>query len=98
MSISANTSLSRPRAASAFAANTPRASAEQAREIVAASAAEYVLVCPATPETTFYARHAADGVAPEQTLSAVLGAGATPDWLTPVDIGQSPLRLYRVTR
>ena len=75
-----------------------RASAEKAREIVAASAADYVLVCPATPETTFYARHAADGVAPEQTLSAMLGAGATPDWLTPVDLGQSPLRLYRVTR
>lgn len=75
-----------------------RASSAQAREIVTASAAEYVLVCPATPETAFYARNAAAGVAPEQTLSARLGAGVTPDWLAPVDIGESPLRLYRIKR
>jgi len=75
-----------------------RASPEQAREIVTASAADYVLVCPATPETAFYARNAADGVAPDQTLSAMLGAGNAPDWLTQVDIGESPLRLYRVNR
>ncbi|OYX48675.1 MAG: hypothetical protein B7Y90_09610 [Alphaproteobacteria bacterium 32-64-14] len=75
-----------------------RASDDQAREIVTASAADYVLVCPATPETAFYARNAADGVAPDQTFSAMLGAGNAPDWLTPVDIGQSPLQLYRVRR
>jgi hypothetical protein len=75
-----------------------RSGAEQARETVLASAADYVLICPATPETAFYARNAAAGVASDQTLSAMLGRGEVPDWLTPVDIGASPLRLYRVVR
>lgn len=75
-----------------------RASADRAREIAVKSAADYVLVCPATPETAFYARKAAEGVAPEQTLSAMLGRGEAPDWLEPVDIGASPLRVYRIVR
>jgi hypothetical protein len=37
-------------------------------------------------------------VTPEQTLSAMLGRGEAPEWLTPVDIGTSPLKLYRVVR
>ncbi len=75
-----------------------RASADQAREIATRSVADYVLVCPATPETGFYARNAAEGVAPDQTLSAMLGRGEFPTWLEPVDIGQSPLRVYRIIR
>lgn len=75
-----------------------RASSDQARTIAVQSAADYVLVCPATPETGFYARNAAEGVAPEQTLSAMLGRGDVPAWLEPVDIGQSPLRVYRIKR
>lgn len=75
-----------------------RAGPEAAREIIAASSADYVLVCAAAPETRFYARHAAAGVAPEDTLSSLLGRGVPPDWLTPVDIGPSPLSLYRVVR
>jgi hypothetical protein len=75
-----------------------RSGVEQARETVLASAADYVLVCPATPETAFYARNAAEGVAPDQTLSAMLGRGEVPDWLAPVDLGASPLRLYRIVR
>lgn len=75
-----------------------RASGDQARTIAVQSAADYVLVCPATPETAFYARNAAEGVAPEQTLSAMLGRGDVPAWLEPVDIGQSPLRVYRIKR
>lgn len=75
-----------------------RASSEQARDIAVRSVADYVLVCPATPETAFYARNAVDGVAPDQTLSAMLGRGDVPDWLEPVDIGKSPLRVYRIKR
>jgi hypothetical protein len=75
-----------------------RAGPEQARETVLGSAADYVLVCPATPETTFYASNAAEGVAPDETLSALLGRGEAPEWLAPVDIGASSLRLYRVLR
>lgn len=75
-----------------------RSAPAEARAIVAASAADYVLVCAAAPETNFYAHHAASGVAAEQTLSATLGRGEHPDWLQPVDIGASPLSLYRVIR
>lgn len=75
-----------------------RTGPEQARDTVIGSVADYVLVCPATPETTFYARNAVEGVAPDETLSARLGRGDVPDWLTPVDIGASPLRLYRIIR
>jgi hypothetical protein len=75
-----------------------RTSSEQARDIAVRSVADYVLVCPATPETAFYARNAADGVEPDQTLSAMLGRGDVPQWLEPVDIGPSPLRVYRIKR
>lgn len=77
--------------------NAFRASADQAKSIVTKSAADYVLVCQAAPETGFYARHA-NGIAPEQTLSAMLGRGEHPDWLQPVDLGASALSLYRVIR
>jgi hypothetical protein len=75
-----------------------RSAPETAREIVARSAADYVVICPASPETEFYASRPAPGVAPAQTLSALLGRGEHPDWLAPVDLGASPLRLYRVIR
>lgn len=75
-----------------------RSSPDAARSIVQASAADYVVICAAAPETRFYAQNAAEGVLPEQTLSAMLGRGEHPDWLAPVDIGQSPLSLYRVVR
>lgn len=75
-----------------------RAGPEQARATVLGSVADYVLICPATPETAFYARNVAAGIVPEQTLSAMLGRGEVPEWLTPVDLGASPLRLYRVVR
>ena len=77
--------------------NAFRASPEKAQAIVMQSAADYVLVCQAAPETRFYARHA-DGVAAEGTLSAMLGRGEHPDWLQAVDIGPSALHLYRVVR
>ena len=77
--------------------NAFRASPEKAKAIVTQSAADYVVVCQAAPETRFYARHA-DGVAAEDTLSAMLGRGEHPDWLQAVDISPSALHLYRVVR
>jgi len=77
--------------------NAFRSPADKAKGIIAQSAADYVLVCQAAPETRFYARHA-DGVGPDETLSAMLGRGEHPDWLAPVDIGASALSLYRVVR
>lgn len=78
--------------------NALRSSPDAAHSIVTASRATYVLVCDASPETQFYAQHPAGGIKPEQTLSAVLAAGQHPDWLAPVDLGVSPLRLYRLIR
>jgi hypothetical protein len=75
-----------------------RSTPADARTIVQASPADYVVVCPAAPETGFYARHAMPETAPDATLSAVLGRGEHPDWLIPVDIGASTLKLYRVVR
>jgi len=74
-----------------------RTSPEAAREIVTRSVADYVLLCPGLPETRFYASHAAEGVAPEQTLSWQLAEGVHPSWLEPVAI-DGPLKLYRIIR
>lgn len=75
-----------------------RSSPDAARAIVAKSTATYVLVCDASPEVAFYAQHPANGIKPEQTLSSMLAGEQHPDWLAPVDIGVSPLKLYRVIR
>jgi hypothetical protein len=74
-----------------------RTSPDAARSIVTRSVADYVLICPGLPETRFYASHAAEGVAPEQTLSWQLAEGAHPTWLDPVAI-EGPLKLYRIVR
>jgi hypothetical protein len=78
--------------------NALRSAPDRAQSIVDASPADYVLVCEAAPETTFYARNGAAGVPAKDTLSAMLGRGEHPDWLTPVDLGASALSLYRVNR
>ena len=80
------------------AINALRSAPERARAIVQASVADYVLVCAAAPETAFYAIRGADGIPAEETLSAMLGRGEHPEWLTPVDLGASSLSLYRVNR
>lgn len=69
-----------------------------AQGIVTETAADYVLVCSALPETDFYARHPVDGVAPEDTLAARLESGDMPEWLAPVALTGTPLRLYRIIR
>ena len=67
-----------------------------AREILAQTGADYVLICDGLPEASFYIEHAAEGVGPENTLAARLGSGAVPGWLEPVEGIDSPLALYRV--
>jgi hypothetical protein len=80
------------------AINALRSAPERPGAIVQASVADYVLVCAAAPETAFYAIRGADGIPAEETLSAMLGRGEHPEWLTPVDLGASSLSLYRVNR
>jgi hypothetical protein len=78
--------------------NALRSSPQQARSIIERSKADYVLICPSLPETMFYARHAAPGVVPESTLSLKLAKDEPPDWLAPVALSSTPLKLYRVKR
>ncbi|MBI1361985.1 MAG: hypothetical protein GC155_17045 [Alphaproteobacteria bacterium] len=78
--------------------NALRSDTEAARPIIQRALAGYVLVCPALPEMAFYARHPANGAAPQDTLAARLNANAPPDWLTRVPLEGTPLRLYRIQR
>lgn len=75
-----------------------RSDADTARKLATATAADYVLVCPALPETRFYAGHPAPGVASADTLAARLGNDAPPDWLQRAPLPDTPLRLYRIVR
>jgi hypothetical protein len=78
--------------------NALRASPDAAKSAILASPADYVLVCPALPETNFYANHPADGAAPTDTLAARLKVDAPPDWLKRVPLSGTPLQLYRIER
>lgn len=78
--------------------NAMRSSPDSARTLVSNTRADHVLVCPSLPEGRFYMRNAMPGVAPEDTLAGRLQAGRPPDWLEPVDIGATPLKLYRIIR
>jgi hypothetical protein len=78
--------------------NALRASPDAAKPAILASPADYVLVCPALPETNFYANHPADGAAPTDTLAARLKADTPPDWLKRVPLAGTPLQLYRIER
>jgi hypothetical protein len=73
-----------------------RSSVDAAKPVVMETQADYVAVCAALPETEFYAEHPANGA--EVTLSARLAAGTPPDWLAPVPLENTPLKLYRVVR
>jgi hypothetical protein len=76
-----------------------RATPEAARGPLTSSNADYLLVCPALPETQWYARHPlTPGGDPAATLSARLARNEAPDWLQPIDLGDTPLRLYRILR
>ena len=78
--------------------NALRSRSGSGARIIAASAADYVLVCPASPETRFYAAHGATALRRRRRCRPCLARGDHPDWLAPVDLGESPLRLYRVIR
>jgi hypothetical protein len=78
--------------------NALRARPDAAKSAIMASAADYVLVCPALPETNFYANHPADGALPADTLAARLKADAPPEWLKRVPLSGTPLQLYRIER
>jgi hypothetical protein len=71
-----------------------RSEAGKAEAIFRAAGARYVLVCEGSSEAGFYAQHPMSGTAPRETLASRLSAGAPPSWLTPVPIGDGPLRFY----
>ncbi len=78
------------------AINAFRSSPDVARELTKTARADYVLVCDGLPEGEFYIAHPAAGDAGGETLAYALANETPPDWLEPVDIGESPLRLFRV--
>ena len=78
--------------------NALRSDPETARAAIQGSAADYVLVCPALPETGFYADHPLRGVASSDTLSARLRDDKPPEWLKRAPLAGTPLRLYRIQR
>lgn len=64
---------------------------EDARKIVAAHGAQYLLICPDVAEALSYAR------ANKAGLAARLLRGETPDWLSPITLsGATSLKFYRV--
>lgn len=75
-----------------------RSDADAARPMVLGTPADFVAVCGGLAETAFYVRHPAGGVAGEETLSYRLSRDNPPDWLEPVPLENTPLRLYRVIR
>jgi hypothetical protein len=78
--------------------NALRADPDTAKPMIMASAADYVLICAALPETAFYTRHAAGGVQPQDTLIAQLKADAPPSWLKRMPMAGTPLQLYEIQR
>lgn len=64
----------------------------QAREILARRRIDYVVFCPHTPESIWWAHHGPNG------LSARLNAGDAPDWLAPVDLHLHSLQVWRVVK
>lgn len=64
---------------------------DEARRIVTASGARYLLFCPTLSETQRYLAIAPDG------LAARLGKGQAPDWLRPVSVpGATDLGIFRI--
>ena len=66
------------------------APAAQARDIVRASGAAYVLICPGQRQSVILAERAPNG------LAADLIAGRVPSWLAPVSLEGTPQKLFRV--
>ncbi|MFC3439974.1 hypothetical protein ACFOKF_01970 [Sphingobium rhizovicinum] len=64
---------------------------EQARSIIAATHAHYLVSCDGLNEMRLY------GQANVHGLAAMLAKGRTPDWLAPLP-GKGPLRIYRIRR
>lgn len=64
----------------------------QAREILARRHVDYVVFCPHTPESIWWAHHGPNG------LSAKLNAAQAPDWLAPVDLHLHSLQVWRVLK
>lgn len=64
---------------------------DEARRIISASGARYLLFCPQLSETQRYFAIAPDG------LAARLGNGKTPDWLRPVSVpGATDVKIFRI--
>jgi hypothetical protein len=75
-----------------------RSNSDAAKPIVMGTAADYVLVCGALPEVRFSISHPKGDASSQSTLATLLVDGTAPDWLTPIPLADTPLRLYRIVR
>ena len=64
----------------------------QARQILERRHIDYLVFCPRTPESIWWANHGPNG------LSAKLNANQVPAWLEPVDLHLKSLRVWRVRK
>lgn len=71
---------------------TALASEAEAQEALMQRGTDYVALCPSLAEARMYARIAPDG------FVAQLIGGQTPDWLEPIEIDQTGLKIYQITR
>jgi len=65
-------------------------SPDEARQILAKRHIDYLVFCPNTPESVWWARHGPNG------LAARLNANQAPDWLEPVDLHTRGLKIWHV--
>jgi hypothetical protein len=67
-------------------------SPDEARQILARRHIDYLVFCPQTPESVWWARHGPNG------LAAMLNDNRTPDWLEPVDLHTRGLKIWHVRK
>jgi hypothetical protein len=65
---------------------------DAARDLIMASGADYVALCPGQTQVDVIAKRSPDG------LAAQLLAGHVPDWLVALDLPHTPYQVYRVRR
>jgi hypothetical protein len=75
-----------------------RSDADTAKTIIMRTASDYVLACSALPEMEFYSKHPRGSATLETTLASLLSAGTPPDWLEPMPLEHTPIKLYRIAR
>jgi hypothetical protein len=78
--------------------NAMRSDVSAAEAIIMQTMADYVLACAALPEMEFYPEHPSGSAKPATTLASLLVKETPPEWLEPVPLEGTPIKLYRIVR